>query len=92
MAFSITFTPKGMTSAKYDECIRLLEKAGAGALSGQIFHTCYGPANAIRVLDVWSSMEQFEKFGATLMPILASLGVDAGTPDVQPEHNRIVGK
>ncbi len=37
-------------------------------------------------------MEQFETFGAALMPILAAEGIDAGAPDVKPQHNSIVGK
>jgi hypothetical protein len=92
VAFTITFTPKGMSAAKYDKVIKRLEAAGAGAPSGRLFHTCYGPADALRVVDVWASMEQFDKFGATLMPILAAEGIDAGTPDVQPQHNSITGK
>jgi ketosteroid isomerase-like protein len=91
-AFTITFTPKGMSVAKYDEVIRRLESAGAGAPSGRLFHTCYGPTEALRVVDVWASMEQFERFGSILMPILASLGIDVGAPDVQPQHSSMVGK
>jgi hypothetical protein len=37
-------------------------------------------------------MEQFERFGSILMPILASLGIDAGAPDVQPQHNSMGSK
>jgi len=91
MAFTISFNPNGMTSTQYDECIRQLAAAGAGAPSGRLYHTCFGTPEALRVVDVWASMEQFEQFGATLMPILASIGIDAGTPDVQPQHNSIVG-
>ena len=91
MAFTITFTPTGMTAAKYDQVIKRLAAAGAGAPSGRLFHTAYGPPNALRVVDIWASMEQFQAFGATLMPILAAEGIDVGTPDVQPQHNSIVG-
>ena len=35
------------------------------------------------------SVENFEKFGATLIPILSELGVDPGQPAVQPVHNVI---
>ncbi|MBV8159322.1 MAG: hypothetical protein JO265_00200 [Acidimicrobiia bacterium] len=42
---------------------------------------------AIHVFDVWDSMEQFEKFGETLVPILNKLGVDPGQPQVSPLHN-----
>jgi ketosteroid isomerase-like protein len=91
-AFTITFNTKDMSAAKYDEVIRRLELVGAGAPSGRLFHICYGPPDAVRVQDVWASMEQFERFGAILMPILASLGIDPGAPDIQPHHNSIPGK
>jgi len=38
------------------------------------------------VYDVWESPEQFQAFGATLMPILAELGIDPGEPAVMPIH------
>ena len=92
MAFTITFTPKGMSAAKYDKVLQRLAAAGAGSPSGRLFHTCYGPPDALRVVDIWASMDQFVKFGETLMPILASEGIDVGTPDVQPQYNSITGK
>jgi len=33
--------------------------------------------------------ESFDKFGATLMPILQEVGLDAGQPMVEPLHNMI---
>jgi hypothetical protein len=92
MALTITFTPKGMSTAKYDEVLRRLKQAGQEAPSGRLFHTCFGPADALRVVDVWASQEQFEKFGTVPMPILGELGVDVGAPDVQPQHNSITGR
>lgn len=92
MALTITFTPKDMTSAKYDECLRRLKAAGAGSPKGRLYHTCFGPSNQLRVVDVWASQAEFDAFGAVLMPILGQLGIDAGVPDVQPQHNSILGK
>ena len=40
---------------------------------------------------MWESQEAFEAFGATLLPILAELGVDPGEPMVAPIHNIIDG-
>ncbi len=91
MALTITFTSVNMTTAKYDEVIRQLEAAGSGAPKGRQFHTCFGPPSALRVIDVWASQAEFEAFGAVLMPILSGLGIDVGAPDVQPQHNSIVG-
>ncbi len=89
MAFTITFDTKGMTTAKYDEVMRRLDAAGAAAPAGRIFHTCYGPEDGLKVVDVWASMEEFGEFGKTLMPILGELGVDPGVPDIQPQHNHV---
>ena len=91
MALAILFTPKQMTTEKYDECIRRLEAAGAGAPTGRLYHACYGPSGDLRVLDVWESQETFDRFGQTLMPILQEVGVDAGQPDIQPLHNAMAG-
>ncbi|HXY29066.1 MAG TPA: hypothetical protein VEI06_00025 [Gemmatimonadaceae bacterium] len=92
MALTILFTPKSFTVAKYEEVLKRLQKAGMGSPSGRLFHSCYGPKDALRVVDVWASQEQFDKFGKVLMPIMAEVGVDAGTPDIQPQHNSITGK
>jgi hypothetical protein len=91
MALTITFTPKGMSKSKYDDVIRKLADAGEGAPSGRLFHTCFGPADSVHVVDVWASQAQFDRFGAVLIPILVGLGVDPGVPDIQPQHNSIVG-
>ena len=92
MALTISFLPKNMSTSKYDEVIRRLAAAGAAAPSGRLFHTCFGPPNQLRVVDVWASQAQFDKFGAVLVPILKDLGIDQGAPDIQPQHNSIVGK
>jgi len=36
-------------------------------------------------------MEDFQAFGVTLVPIMNSLGVDPGTPDVQEIHGIVKG-
>jgi hypothetical protein len=92
MALTISFSPKSLSTSQYDEIIRRLAAAGAGAPSGRLFHTCFGPANHLRVVDVWASQEQFDKFGAVLMPLMKEMGLDPGVPDIQPQHNSIVGK
>jgi hypothetical protein len=92
MALTISFSPKSMSTAQYDEVIRRLAAAGAATPSGRLFHTCFGPPAQLRVVDVWASQAQFDKFGATLMPIMKAMSLDPGVPDIQPQHNSIVGK
>ncbi len=91
MALIVHFTPKGMDDKKYSEILRKLEAAGAGAPPGRLHHACYGNKGALRVTDVYDTPASFEAFGKTLVPILASLGVDVGQPEVIEVHNIIRG-
>jgi hypothetical protein len=91
MAVGMYFTPKDFTKDKYDETIRQLEAAGAGAPAGRTFHVALEGDGGVQVFDIWESAEQFEAFGATLIPILDGLGIDPGQPMVQNIHNVIEG-
>jgi len=91
MPLAIHFSPKSMSTAKYDDCIRRLDAAGAGHPAGRLQHLCFGPSDNLQVMDVWESQESFERFGQVLMPILAELGIDPGQPVIQPLHNHIAG-
>lgn len=90
MAIGIYFSPPAMSTAQYDECIRLLKKAGAGSPSGRTYHAAFGPPDKLMVFDVWTSQSAFDRFGKTLMPILQQIGLDAGEPHVMPMHKIIV--
>ncbi|MDQ3117739.1 MAG: hypothetical protein M3Q86_14210 [Verrucomicrobiota bacterium] len=85
------FTPQALTAAKYDEVIRRLEAAGAGAPAGRLYHVCFGNKEELRVSEIWDSMENFEEFGKTLMPIMQDVGVDPGQPEIVEVHNIIKG-
>src|SRR3954453_15757257 len=89
MALAIGFSPKMMTAAKYDECLRRLAAAGFGSPDGRRQHLCYGTADDLRVVEIWESPGHLRRFGQVLMPILAELGIDPGQPDVHPLHNQI---
>lgn len=90
MAIGIYFAPGAMSAEKYNECIRLLRKAGAGSPSGRSYHASFGPKDKLMVFDVWTSQAAFHKFGKTLMPILQQLGIDPGQPSVMPMHKVIL--
>src|SRR6476659_7249544 len=90
MAIGIYFSPAAMSAEKYDECIKLLKKAGAGNPAGRSYHAAFGPKDKLMVFDVWTSQAAFDKFGKTLMPILQQLGIDSGQPSVMPVHKVIV--
>ena len=55
MAIGIYFTPAAVTAAKYDECIKLLKKAGAGNPPGRSYHSAIGPKDKLSVFEVWTS-------------------------------------
>jgi hypothetical protein len=91
MALGFYFSPNGFTPDIYDEAIKRLEAAGAGAPAGRINHFALESNGEIQVFDVWESQEAFEAFGATLLPIMAELGADPGQPQVARVHNVIDG-
>jgi hypothetical protein len=91
MAIGMYFTPSGFTPALYDEAIKRLNAAGAGAPAGRSYHIALETDGAVQVFDVWESEEAFMAFGQTLIPILSELGVEPGEPQVSPVHNVIKG-
>jgi hypothetical protein len=91
MALGFYFAPGSFTKAQYDEAIRRLDAADAGAPEGRAYHVAMETNGVIQVFDVWESQAAFEAFGKTLMPILSELGVDPGEPMVSPVHNVIEG-
>ena len=91
MAIGLYFRPVSMNAQQYDEIMSRLDAAGAGRPAGRSYHVCFGDGDKLAVYDVWDSMDQFEAFGATLMPILAAMQVDPGQPMPEPVHNVIKG-
>ena len=92
MAIVIKFKHAGFSATKYHEAIKQLEAAGQGNPKGRSFHVSYGDSNGVDILDVWESMEEFEAFGKILIPILTSLKIDLGQPDIQKIFGIIKGK
>ena len=90
MALGFYFAPAALTAEKYDECIKLLRKAGAGHPKGRTYHASFGPSDKLIVFDVFTSQAAFDQFGRTLAPILQQLGIDPGAPQVMPIHKIIV--
>ena len=94
MAIGIYFSPPAMSTAQYDECIRLLKKAGAGNPSGRSYHAAFGPPDKLMVFDVWTSQAAFDKFGKTLTPILraARARCRAAASDADAQGDRAGGE
>jgi hypothetical protein len=92
MAIGMYFKPQSFSKENYDEAIRRLEQAGAGAPPGRTHHFAFiGPEGGVEVFDVWENQESFEAFGETLVPIMGELGSDPGEPYVAEIHNVVIG-
>ena len=91
MALGFYFVHEGFTPEKYDQAIKQLSDAGAGSPKGRTSHVALESDGAIQVFDVWESQEDFEAFGATLIPILSGLGVQLGEPMASKVYNSIPG-
>jgi hypothetical protein len=91
MALGMYFEPGSFTPERYDNTVKRLEEAGAGAPPGRLHHVAVETDGLIQVFDVWDSEESFRAFAATLIPIMTELGVDPGQPQVSPVHNMIRG-
>jgi hypothetical protein len=88
----VYFNPESLTASLYDTIVDRLAAAGLGAPKGRLYHSCFGTPDHLMVFDVFASQEDFDAFGAQLIPIATEVGFDPGTPDIMPIHNVIVGK
>jgi hypothetical protein len=91
MALGMYFAAEKFPAEAYDEAIKRLDDAGAGAPDGRLYHFAWVVDDNIRVFDVWESEAKFQAFGETLLPILGALGTDPGQPEVYQIHNVIKG-
>ena len=87
MTLIIHFQPKNLDATTYAELMRRLDAAGASAPRGRLHHAAYGSPDALHVVDIWDTAESFQTFGATLLPILTSLGVTLPEPVIAPVTN-----
>jgi hypothetical protein len=91
MTLIVHFEPRNLNAAVYAALMRRLDAAGLSAPRGRIHHASYGPAEALRVVDIWDTAENFRAFGEILLPILTSLGVELPEPAIQPVTNIVRG-
>jgi hypothetical protein len=89
MAIGVYFGSHSMTSERYHDVLQKLEAAGVGSPKGRLYHASFGDPNDLHVFDVWASQEEFNAFGAVLMPLLTAAGVTPGAPQIMPIHNVI---
>ena len=83
MAIAVQLSFSGGTLEQYDEVIKRMgfTKAGKGAPGG-LFHWVTKTDEGLRVTDVWTDRETFEKFAQEQIgPITQEVGVP-GPPEV----------
>jgi glycine cleavage system regulatory protein len=88
MGLAITFT-SNLTPAQYDEIWRLLRDQQADHPQGRLSHVGYEQQGVMRVVDVWDSLQHFEAFGATLLPIIAEVGGEATPEIIEARHFQV---
>ncbi len=91
MTIGVYFNPPSMNEEQYRAIRRLEEERGAGSTRGRLYHVCFGKESNLQVFDVWDSQESFDAFGQVLMPLLSEIGLDPGTPMIEPVVNTISG-
>ena len=77
MAIGVQQDFPGATLAQYDQVVQKMGfRPGGPGAPGGLFHWVTKTDSGIRVVDVWESREQFEKFGAEKVgPITAQVGI-----------------
>lgn len=91
MAVVLRFTFNGLTTDKYKKITDRLEKEGAGAPEGRLYHICFGDPNNLLISDIWETREAFDRFGEIVIPICKELGVEPSEPTEFQVHNIIEG-
>ena len=91
MSIVVRFNPTNVDRAKYDESLRRLEAAGLWPNpAGLELHVAFGDEDYMKVSEIWSSREQFQAYGESLMPVLTDLGIEfSGEPEVFEIHNLV---
>lgn len=89
MSIVVRYHPVNLTAEQYDGSTRKIEEAGIGfPPEGVELHVCFGSDGDLQVSEIWDSREQFQAFGARLMPVLAEIGITfSAEPDVFEVHN-----
>jgi hypothetical protein len=85
------FNFPGMTAKQYDQAWVELRAVGQSNPKGLLHHFGGQQGNNWVVVDIWESVEAFNKYGETLLPILAKLGVAKIPPVLTPLHYEYEG-
>ena len=86
MSILARFSPPSMTAEQYDAILTRLYEEGIHPAEGLELEVCFGSGDQMKVSLLFDSMDAFEKFGESLLPVLQEFGMDSGTPDIMDVH------
>ena len=87
----VLFRIPDMKAKQYDQCWDDLRAIGMQNPPGLIHHVGAQLGDGFVAADVWESLEAFQKFGETLMPIFAKMGIAQAKPEIIPVHYELFG-
>jgi hypothetical protein len=82
----VHFDFQNVTSKQYDAVWADLRASGHANPEGLVFHASAEKPNGWKVIDIWESEEAFQRFGQTLMPLLAKHNIPMTQPEVLPVY------
>ena len=93
MAIAVDLNFPGATADQYDATVKLIGHGAQGTphVGGALFHWAAVTSDGVRVVDVWDSREQFERFSQEkIVPAVEQTGM--GTPEIHfiDIHNYLV--
>ena len=94
MAVALILDFKGGTLEQYDQIIdKMGLEPGGTTPPGAIFHWVAATPEGIKVVDVWETMDQFNRFaGENIMPNTQKAGIEAPPEMTTHEvHNHLGG-
>ncbi|HZC71024.1 MAG TPA: hypothetical protein VE442_10035 [Jatrophihabitans sp.] len=93
MAVAVEMAFEGATLEQYEQvCGKLGYPPRGAGHPDALFHFAIGGPEGLRVVDVWTSAEAFEKFATELLgPIAAEVGVPEPKVEITPIHNYLYG-
>ena len=95
MAIGVLLEFPGVTRAQYEEALSRLTNGGTlrslsdCPVKGLLSHLAGPTPSGWRVVDVWESEADLNRFTEILIPIGKALGFPDGAPQVFPVHNFI---
>lgn len=96
MAIGILFEGPGMTRENYEEMNRQMFGSArpSASIDGLIIHTAGEGPNGFRIVDVWESQEQFERFmEEKIMPAAEAMNApQTAEPQIWELHNVTIGE